>query len=120
MKLFCNIIWVILGGWISALEWLFAGLICCLTVVGIPFGLQCFKMAGLTLAPFGKEIVHGGGAAPAVGNVIWCLTIGWVLALSYVILGVGYCVTIIGIPVGLQAFKMASLSFAPFGAEVVD
>ena len=119
MRLLGNIIWILTGGWITALGWLASGCLFCVTVVGIPLGLQAFKMARLTLAPFGKEIVYGGGAPSFVANVFWVLLAGVWMAIAYLIEGALFCVTIIGIPFGLQLFKMAKLSFTPFGASVV-
>lgn len=113
-----NVLWIICGGLESCLSWLFAGLLCCLTVVGIPVGLQCFKIAQLSLFPFGKEVVRTGGAVSFLANIVW-LIIGIPLALFHAIWGVLLCITIIGIPFGLQFFKLAGLSLCPFGAEIV-
>lgn len=76
-------------------------------------------MAGLAFFPFGKEVVYGGGGASFLANVIWVLLFGWELAVGYLLLGLVWCITIVGIPVGKQCFKLARLSFTPFGAEVV-
>ena len=88
-------------------------------IIGIPLGRQCFKMASLTLAPFGKSIVYGGGAPSLIANIFWLILAGLPMAFSYACLGAVYCITVIGIPVGLQCFKMAKLSLLPFGAQVV-
>ena len=115
-----NLLWIIFGGLIAALEWLISGVICCLTFVGIPFGLQCFKTAGLVLAPFGKEVSIGDfGAGGLLGNILWLIFLGWELAISHLIFGVLLCMTIIGIPFGKQHFKLAKLALMPFGARVV-
>ena len=82
-----------------------------------PVGLQCFKMAKLALFPFGKEVVYGGGFSFLV-NLLWIVLFGWEMALGYVALGLVWCATIVGVPVGLQCFKMAKLALMPFGAEV--
>lgn len=114
-----NLLWIIFGGLISAIGWLIAGLLCCITVVGIPFGLQCFKIAGLVLAPFGRDVQVGNfGAGGLIGNVIWLVLLGWELALGHVISGAILCATIIGIPFGLQHFKLAKLALIPFGARI--
>jgi uncharacterized membrane protein YccF (DUF307 family) len=113
-----NVIWFIFGGFIAAIMWLIAGLLCCLTIVGIPLGLQCFKFAGLSCFPFGKEIVYGGGGVSLIANILWILFCGWGLALVHGIFGLIYCVTIIGIPFGLQYFKLAKLALMPFGATI--
>ena len=118
MKVLGNIIWLIFGGLITALGWFVVGVIFCITIVGIPLGRQAFKMAKLTLAPFGKDIVYGGGAPSLIANICWLLFGGLEEALAYLILGCVYCITIVGIPFGKQLFKMAKLSLLPFGAEV--
>ena len=119
MSFLANIVWIIFGGLSTALCWCVAGLILCITVIGIPLGLQAFKMARLTLAPFGMDIQYGGGAPSAVANVFWVLLCGLWMAIAYMALGALYCITIIGIPIGLQLFKMARLSLLPFGARIV-
>ena len=119
MNLIFNIIWILLGGIWTALGWALAGIVFYITIVGIPLGRQAFKMAALTLAPFGKEIVYGGGAPSLVANVVWVVLIGVWEAIAYVLSGLVLCITIVGIPFGLQLFKMAKLSLLPFGAEVV-
>lgn len=118
MKTLGNIIWIFTGGWITALCWLCAGLVCYLTIIGIPLGRQCIKMASLTLTPFGREISYGGGAPSLIANIIWVMLAGVWMALAYVVGGIAYCITVIGIPFGLQLFKMAKLALCPFGAEV--
>ena len=113
-----NVIWFIFGGFIAAITWLIAGILCCITIVGIPLGLQCFKFARLSCFPFGKEIVYSGGAVSLLANVIWVLVCGWILALEHFLFGLLFWVTIIGIPFGMQHFKLAKLAIMPFGAEV--
>lgn len=114
-----NILWFLFGGLIGGLSWVLAGLIFCVTIVGIPVGMQCFKMAQLAFFPFGKEVVYGGGGFSFLVNLIWILVFGWEMAIGYAVLGLVWCVTILGIPVGKQCFKMAKLALMPFGAEVV-
>lgn len=118
MSTLCNIIWIILGGLFTALYWCIVGIIFYITIIGIPLGRQAFKMAHLTLAPFGKTIVYGGGAPSLIANIFWLILGGIPMAFSYVVLGALYCITLIGIPVGIQCFKMAKLSLLPFGAKV--
>lgn len=119
MNVLGNIIWIIFGGLLSALGWLLAGCICCITIVGIPFGLQCFKTAGLVIAPFGKEVKLGKfGLGGALGNIIWIIFLGWELCLGHLFWGILFSITIIGLPLGMQHFKLAGLSLIPFGAEV--
>ena len=95
-----------------------AGVLWCITIVGIPVGVQCFKLAGLSFFPFGKEVNYGGGAGSFILNIIWLLVTGIPLALEHLAFGIVLCVTVIGIPFGLQHFKLAKLALMPFGAEV--
>lgn len=113
-----NIIWFLCGGLISGLSWALAGCLWCITIVGIPVGLQCFKFVGLSFCPFGKEVEYGGGVVSLLLNIIWLIFSGIPLALESLILGVVLCCTIIGIPFGLQHFKLAKLAVMPFGAKV--
>ena len=119
MRLLGNILWLILGGLVIAFGWVLVGLVFCITIVGIPLGLQAFKMAELTLTPFGKSVQYGGGVGSAIVNIIWVVLAGLWLAIGYVIAGIVNCVTIIGIPFGLQSFKMAKLALWPFGAQIL-
>ena len=80
MSLLGNIIWFIFIGVWSGLGWLIAGALCCITIVGIPLGIQCFKMAGLTASPFGKEVIYGGGTGSFLVNLLWIVLLGWELA----------------------------------------
>ena len=120
MRLLGNILWILLGGLETAILWFLIGCILCITIIGIPFGTQCFKMAGLTLAPFGKTVINNGGVATGIFNIIWALTFGWMLGAIYVFAGLVNLCTIIGIPFGIQSFKMAALAFWPFGSEIVN
>lgn len=117
MKLIGNILWFFLEGIWLAIAWLMAGLVMCLTIIGIPFGIQCFKIAGLVAWPMGKTVNYGGGTGKFLLNLIWMILFGWSLALSAALMGVVWCVTIIGIPFGLQSFKLAKLALMPFGAS---
>lgn len=120
MKILGNIIWFLFGGIILGLSWFIVGVLWCITIIGIPFGLQAFKMAQLAFFPFGKEIIYpNSGAGSLLGNILWLLLSGWVLALEAAIIGLVFCITIIGIPFGLQCFKLAKLALLPFGAKVV-
>lgn len=121
MSLFLNILWIIFGGGIVVfVEYLLAGLLLCLTIVGIPFGLQCFKIAGLGLMPFGKDLETDPAAGPvSFGlNVLWLLLAGIWIFLSHVGMGLALAVTIIGIPFAFQHLKLAMLALAPFGQRV--
>ena len=119
MRLLGNIIWIVFGGLISALGWVITGLLWCITVIGIPVGLQCFKLASISLNPFGKEIRYGGGAGSFLLNVCWFIFGGFELALVNAAIGLVFCITVVGIPFGMQFFKIAGLALRPFGADVV-
>ena len=118
MKLIANILWLILGGLITALIWGILGILLCISIIGIPFGIQCFKLARLSLAPFGKNIDLNPNKH-IIANIIWGILCGWELALLYLIAAVFCCITIVGIPNAFIAFKMMKLSFMPFGARIV-
>lgn len=118
MRLIGNILWIILGGIEIAIGWAIVGLVLCVTIIGIPLGIQAFKMAGLTLVPFGKTVRYGGGIGSTLANIVWVVLVGVWMAIGYVIAGALNCVTIIGIPFGIQSFKMAKLALWPFGAQI--
>jgi uncharacterized membrane protein YccF (DUF307 family) len=120
MRTLGNILWIILGGIEIAIAWALVGLICYVTIIGIPLGRQAFKMAGLTLVPFGQHVEYGGGAPSLVMNILWVILIGWWMALAYVCAGILNMITIVGVPFGVQSFKMAKLAFWPFGAQIVE
>ena len=102
-----------------AILWALIGLILCVTIIGIPFGIQCMKIAGFVLLPFGRDVNLGGfGIMGALGNIIWILVCGVELCIGHLICGLLLCITIIGIPFGLQHFKMAKLALIPFGAQI--
>ncbi len=113
-----NLIWFICGGFFVGVSWLIAGLLWCITIVGIPIGIQCFKFAELSFFPFGREVRYGGGAASLLLNIIWLIVTGLPMAILSFTFGAVLCVTIIGIPFGLQYFKIAKLALMPFGATV--
>lgn len=119
MRLILNILWAIVGGgFVSALAYLLAGAVCCLTIVGVPFGLQCFKIAGLALFPFGKDFRSGSGVVSLPFNVLWFVFAGVWIFLSHVGLGLSLAVTIVGIPFAYQHLKLGMLALAPFGVTV--
>ncbi len=117
LSVFGNIIWIIFGGLITSLSWLVLGVILCITIVGIPFGKQCFKFAGLSLSPFGKEANIDFSKHPIM-NIIWLILFGWELFLGYICSGIILCITIVGIPFGVQIFKLSILALFPFGAKI--
>lgn len=119
MNFIGNIIWLIFGGIIAAVLWAAAGLILCITIIGIPFGVQCFKIANFVLWPFGKEIELGHfGVGGLIFNIIWLIFFGFEFAIAHLIIGLAFCITIIGIPFGIQHFKFAQLGLIPFGARI--
>ena len=121
LNLLGNILWIIFGGLWTALEWLLGGVLMCITIIGIPFGLQAFKIAGFALFPFGREIRRKpSSAGNFILNVIWMLLGGLYIAVSHIIVGIVLAITIIGIPFAMQHFKLASIAFAPFGARIVN
>lgn len=117
MKTIANILWFLLTGLASALAWFFIGVVWCITIIGIPFGLQAFKLAGLALWPFGKTVKSDFGKHP-LANIIWLVFGGVGLAFGYLLAGIFWCITIIGIPFGKQCFKLAALAAVPFGATI--
>lgn len=114
-----NLLWLVFGGLLMGLSWVLAGLLWCITIIGIPVGLQCFKFAGLCFFPFGKDVRYGGGVGSLLLNIIWILVSGIPLAVEAALIGCLFCITIIGIPFGLQCFKIAKLALMPFGSEVI-
>lgn len=121
MKILGNIVWFIFGGFLIFFEYLFSSLALCITIIGIPFGIQTFKIALASIAPFGKEIIttkHMYSPLYIILNILWLLLGGLVIALSHLILGAVLCVTIILIPFGIQHFKLMRLSLTPFGFDL--
>ncbi len=113
-----NLIWFLCGGFITGISWFGLGCLWCITIIGIPIGLQCFKFAKLAFFPFGKEVVYGGGVGSLLFNIIWIIIPGIPMAVEHAVLGLLCSITIIGIPFGLQHFKMAKLALMPFGADI--
>jgi uncharacterized membrane protein YccF (DUF307 family) len=123
MNLLLNLIWLLFGGIIVVLAYVLGGVLMCLTIIGIPFGFQCFKLAGLALAPFGREIREReppGGALAVILNVLWIIIIGLGLATFHLVLALILAITIIGLPLAAQHLKMTRLALLPFGFEVRD
>jgi uncharacterized membrane protein YccF (DUF307 family) len=118
-----NILWIILGGFLVFLIYLFGSLILILTIVGIPFGIQTLKLAMLSLFPFGKEVEPGersSGCLYIVMNVIWIIAAGIELAVTHLVLALIFGVTIVGIPFAVQHLKLARLAIIPFGNDIVE
>lgn len=114
-----NIIWFIFGGFWGGLGWTLIGMLWCVTIIGIPIGLQCFKFAKLSFWPFGKEVVYEGGGFSCLINVLWLIFGGIELAITHCISGLLLCLTIVGIPFAKQSFKLARLALMPIGARIV-
>ncbi|WP_134768218.1 YccF domain-containing protein [Nocardioides sp. 1609] len=121
MSTLLNVVWLVLCGFWMAIGYAVAGVVCCLLVVTIPFGLASFRIAAYALWPFGRDVVTrpGAGAPSAVGNVVWLVLAGWWLALGHAFTGIAMCLTIIGIPLGIASFKMIPISLLPLGREIV-
>lgn len=122
MRVILNLIWLLVAGIELALAYVVAGLVLMITIVGIPFGVQAFKLAGFALWPFGRAVVRtrSPGLLAGIGNLLWIVLAGWWLALAHIVTGIALCLTVIGIPMGIANFKMVSMAFAPFGREVVE
>lgn len=129
MRTILNIIWVVFGGLLMALGWWLAGLLMALTIIGLPWARACFVMGNFALWPFGYEAVDrslvtgsedlGTGTIGLIGNIIWFVLAGWWLAIGHLTTAIGYFVTIIGIPFGLQHLKFAVLALSPVGKTIV-
>lgn len=118
-----NVLWLLFGGILTAIEYVVASLLLMVTIVGIPFSVQTLKMASLALWPFGKEVRSGSrsdGCLYILMNVVWILLGGIWICLSHLIFGAILCITIIGIPFGLQHFKLAAVALMPFGKDIVE
>lgn len=118
MKTLGNLLWFVLAGLWMGLAWVLAGALWCVTIIGIPVGVQCFKFAQLAFWPFGREVVQGGGTGSLLLNIVWLLVSGVALAALHMVCGLVLCITIVGIPFGLQCFKLAKLALFPFGSSV--
>ena len=123
MSILMNILWILLGGICIAVEYVVASLGMMVTIIGIPFGLQTLKLSLLALCPFGKEIQatpQAGGCLSVIMNILWILTGGIWISLSHLVFGIVLCITVIGIPFGLQHFKLAKLALTPFGKTIIE
>src|SRR6516162_3859502 len=117
-----NVLWIVLSGLWLAIGYAVAGLVLCVLIITIPFGIAAFRLAAFTLWPFGRAVVRkpDAGAASSVGNVIWFVLAGLWMALAHLFTGIVLCVTIIGIPLGLGNFKLIPVSIAPLGKDIVS
>lgn len=122
MRIVLNVLWLVLSGFWLACGYALAGVLMCLLIVTIPFGVASFRLAVYVLWPFGRTVMRrpGAGAASTIGNVIWFLLAGLWIAIGHFILGIVLCLTIIGIPLGLGNFKLAAVAIAPLGKQIVS
>lgn len=122
MRTILNIIWLILSGFWLFLGYVVAGIVLCILIITIPWGIASFRIAGYALWPFGRTVVQKqtSGAFSFIGNVIWVILAGWWLALGHIVSGIALCITIIGIPMAIADFKMIPVSLAPLGKEIVS
>lgn len=122
MRTFLNLLWLVLAGFWMAIGYVVAGVVCCILIITIPFGIASFRIAGYALWPFGREVVRrdDAGAASAVGNVIWFVVAGLWLAIGHALSGALLCLTIIGIPLGIASFKLIPVSLLPLGRQIVS
>ena len=122
MRLILNIIWLVLAGFWMAIAYVLVGLVACILIITIPFGIASFRIANYVLWPFGRTTVPraDAGVGSLIGNIIWIILFGWELALMHLITGIALCITIIGIPLGLANFKLIPISLLPLGVRIVD
>ncbi|MEY8038206.1 MULTISPECIES: YccF domain-containing protein [Saccharopolyspora] len=121
MNAILNVLWLVLSGFWMAVGYAVAGVICCILIITIPFGIASFRMANYALWPFGRTLVdrRDAGAASLLGNLVWLVFAGWWLALGHLVTGALLCITIIGIPLGVANFKLVPVSLVPLGREIV-
>jgi len=122
MKILGNIIWLLFGGIIIAIEYFISSFLLMITIVGIPFGVQTMKLGMMALWPFGLDTradVRSSGCLYIIMNILWLFFGGFVIAVSHLVFGLLFCITIIGIPFGMQHFKLAGLALTPFGRDIV-
>ena len=122
MNTVLNIIWLVLSGFWLFLSYMLAGIICCILIVTIPFGIASFRIGLYALWPFGRRVVDkpDAGVFSFLGNVIWVIVAGIWIALEHIVSGIALCITIIGIPLGIANFKMVPIALMPLGKEIVD
>lgn len=121
MRTLGNVLWLVLAGWWLALAYVLAGILAFVLIITIPFGIAAFRLAGFVVWPFGRTTVwrRDAGVGSVVGNVLWVIFFGWELALAHLVAGAVLCLTVIGIPLGLGAWKQVPLALLPLGRQVV-
>jgi uncharacterized membrane protein YccF (DUF307 family) len=122
VRVILNLIWLVLAGFWMAIAYVLVGIVACILIITIPFGIASFRIANYVLWPFGRTTVprEDAGVGSLIGNIIWIILFGWELALGHLIAGVALCITIIGIPLGLASFKLIPISLFPLGVRIVD
>jgi uncharacterized membrane protein YccF (DUF307 family) len=122
VRLILNVIWLVLCGIWLAIAYVLAGIVACILIITIPFGIAAFRIASYVLWPFGRTTVprRDAGIGSLIGNIFWIILFGWWLALGHLITGIALCITIIGIPLGLANFKLIPISLLPLGVRIVD
>lgn len=122
MRLVLNLLWLVLSGFWTGLMYLVAGIVLCLTIIGIPFGIASFRIGLFAFWPFGRELrrTASAGVGSAIGNVLWIVLAGVWLAIGHAVSGIALCLTIIGIPLGLANFKLIPVAFAPLGRQIIS
>lgn len=121
MRTLGNVLWLVLAGWWLALGYVVAGVIACVLIITIPFGIASFRLAGFVFWPFGRTAVwrRDAGIWSIIGNIIWIIVLGWELAIAHLVAGLLLCLTIVGIPFGIACWKMVPLALVPLGRRVV-
>ena len=122
MRVILNVIWLVLAGFWMAIAYVIVGIVACILIITIPFGIAAFRIANYVLWPFGRTTVprRDAGVGSLIGNIIWIILFGWELALMHLVTGIVLCLTIIGIPLGLANFKLIPISLLPLGVQIVN
>ncbi|MFE5411006.1 YccF domain-containing protein [Microbacterium sp. NPDC056569] len=122
MRTLLNIIWLVLSGFWMFLGYMLAGVVLCILILTIPWGIASFRIGLYALWPFGRTIVDKptSGVGSFLGNVVWVILAGWWLAIGHIVTGIALCITIIGIPLGIASFKLVPISLMPLGKDIVD
>ncbi|SDJ34429.1 Uncharacterized membrane protein YccF, DUF307 family [Frankineae bacterium MT45] len=121
MRTLLNIIWLVLAGFWMAIAYVVAGVVCCILIITIPFGIASFRIANYALWPFGRSVIRreDAGVGSVIGNVLWVIVAGVWLAIGHIVTGILLCLTIIGIPLGVASFKLVPISLLPLGRQIV-
>ncbi|WP_282771058.1 YccF domain-containing protein [Saccharomonospora viridis] len=122
MRALLNVIWLVLSGIWLALAYAVAGIVCCILIITIPFGIASFRIAAYALWPFGRTVTErrSAGIPSLLGNIVWFLVAGWWIALTHAVTGILLCLTIVGIPLGIGNFKLVPVALLPLGRRIVS